>query len=184
MNWKGIALFFILLAVSFSLSWGHFSQSIITPAYPLERERVQIGGTDFTMRILKEFNFYQDEDEDNPSTHISPPYFSSYLPRFEVYPVKLGWVYTKVFIDPEKFGTSAYDPNKYTDLKVYNLDGMRVLIAKTKNVERNYDFVVRAWVIFEDQYLAAYGWGPVARADDIYRMFETMLVTLQVESDE
>ncbi len=186
MNWKGITLFFALLVASFGLSLrGYSPREISLPiSYPLETERVQISGTDFSMQILKEFTAYESEDEDNPSTRISPPYFSSYLPRFEVYPVKLGWAYTKVFFDPETFGTSASDPREYMDLNEYNIDGIRMLIGKPKNRGRDYDYVASAWVIHEDQVLGVYGWGPVTRTDDIYRMLETMLLTLRVETEE
>lgn len=179
MNWKGISLFFILLIAGFGLSLRDYSptETTLSKSYALETERVRISGTDFSMQILKGYHF-------TDQSIIGLRHDIPYLPNFWISAGKIGWVQLKTFVPADSFLSSVHDSERYTDVKEYNLDGIQIYIAKIKDVPQSRDFIVSAWVLYENQTLYIDGWGPIEKVNEVYAMLETMLLTLRVETEE
>lgn len=175
MNGKNTSIILLLLLILASIT-GYYLFTLKKPAYPLNPDPIPIKSTDFTIQILSEFTFYQPDDEEKAWGDIK--HFAPNLPHYYVFPQHFGE--TPFYSKPESLVAATFT-EEYTRPKKLHIGDITIYLAKLQESTRDHDLVVLAVAFYENQGLLIHGWGPPERSDEIYRMLETMLLTLKVE---
>lgn len=175
MNRKTTLVFLLLIVILAALA-GFYLLTPNQPAYPLNPNPIHIQSTDFTIQILSEFKFYQSDDEEKAWGDIK--HFAPTLPHFYVFPQHFGE--TLFYSEPESLVAATFT-DEYTRPKKLHIGDITIYLATLKESTRDHDRVVLAVAYYKNQGILFEGWGPPERTDEIYRMLETMLLTLKVE---